>query len=62
MFHQASMLFSALVMLMGAGWYGLHSHGDELRVRETVETASEAAELSVSVSDRTGSVPDFAIQ
>ncbi len=40
MFHQASMLFSAFVMLMGAGWYGLHTQDETLQVRETVAAAS----------------------
>jgi len=60
MFHQASMLFSAFVMAMGAGWYGLHSHGEDLQVRETVQTASEAAELSAAVSEHMEAVQDLA--
>lgn len=51
------MLFSALVMLMGAGWYGLHSQGQTLQVRETVAAASETAEFAATLDgqiDRPG--------
>jgi len=59
MFHQASMLFSAFVMAMGAGWYGLQSHSEDLQVRETVETASQAAELSAAVSEQIEAVQEI---
>ena len=62
MFHQASMLFSAFVMAMGAGWYGLHSHSEDLQVRETVETASQDAEFSAAVSEHIEAVQDLAAE
>lgn len=62
MFHQASMLFSAFVMLMGAGWYGLHTQDETLQVRETVAAAGEAAELSAAASGHITALTDSAGQ
>jgi hypothetical protein len=37
MLHQASMLFSAFVMLMGVGWYGLHTQDGGQPIGETYD-------------------------
>ncbi len=56
------MLFSAFVMAMGAGWYGLHSHDEKLQVRETVAAASDAAELSAAVSEQISALSEDTVR
>jgi hypothetical protein len=48
MLHQASILFSALTLLMGGAWYSLHTASEDAPAATTADTAAPAADARLA--------------